>query len=297
VNKFNIQFINNEITNYIQNDDIIIADTIFYELVHRYGNNVYLVKQDKSMSTVMDIIKFMDTVQSSSVKRVVVIGGGLVKDIASFTCSIYKNGVEWIYFPTTLSSMSDCCIGGKNSLSNQIGSKYEPSMVYINTEFLTTLNLNSIRSGLIEILKMCMIGNVLELYVKYKYDINTLIKLSVLVKRSLTKLSTYDSTVMTYGHTIGHTIEVMSGYTIPHDVASVYGMLVVNKLFSYDDILFEDLCKDLVIGYRIGNVITNFSLTDNIFVVPKSRGNFQFIKTELTSDICEIIKMHILKVC
>ena len=35
---------------------------------------------------------------------------------------------------------------------------------------------------------------------------------------------------LNYGHTIGHAIEVLSNYKIPHGQAVIIGMLVVNKL-------------------------------------------------------------------
>jgi 3-dehydroquinate synthetase len=285
-----IKFINDDdISKYINDEnDIIIVDKYFCERVNNY-TDVYCIEHDnRSMSVIKDVLSFMEARRHFN--RVVVIGGVPIQDIASLACCAYNNGVGWVYFPTTLLAMS--------------GGFGDPSTIYINTKFLATLNLESLRSGLIEILKVCMIGDVLDLYIKYKYDINNLVKLSLIIKKSIAKLSAYDSNVIDYGHTIGHVIEVASGYTIPHGVASLYGMLVVNKLFNYDDILFENLCKELIIDCKIKDLsnIKNILLKDKTnnfidFVVPRARGNFHVIKTELTDNMCELIKMYILRLC
>lgn len=284
-----IKFINDgdDISKYINNEnDFIIVDSYFCEIVNKY-DSIYCIDNDSSIGIVKDVLGYMDTRKFT---RVVVIGGVPIQYIAALICFIYKNGIEWVYFPTTLTSM--------------LGNFWEPSTVYIYTKFLTTLNLESLRSGLIEILKLCMIGDVLDLYMKYKYDINNLIKLSLIIRKSMSKLSSYDSNVIDYGHTIGNVIEVASGYTTSHGVASLYGMLVVNKLFNYDDVLFENLCKELIIDCKIKDLsnIKNILLEDTTnnfieFVVPRSRGDFYVIKTELTDNMCELIKMYILRLC
>ena len=42
--------------------------------------------------------------------------GGVVQDITSFLCSIYKRGVEWTFIPTTIISQADSCIEAKHQL-------------------------------------------------------------------------------------------------------------------------------------------------------------------------------------
>ena len=47
----------------------------------------------------------------------VVIGGGIIQDLGAFTAKTFKRGINWIYYPTTLLSQCDSCIGGKTALN------------------------------------------------------------------------------------------------------------------------------------------------------------------------------------
>ena len=60
--------------------------------------------------------------------RVVVIGGGVVGDIAGFAAASYMRGVPFIQVPTTLLSQVDSSVGGKTGVNaphgkNLIGAK------------------------------------------------------------------------------------------------------------------------------------------------------------------------------
>jgi 3-dehydroquinate synthase len=230
-------------------DDFIISDVRFENTLYWYDNVVYITahENNKTMEVAMDIINSVP----STAKRIVVIGGGLVQDLGSFVSSIYKRGMPWVYFPTTLLSMADSCIGSKTSLNtrtkNKLGTYYSPSAVYINTTFLNTLDSQQMKSGMGEILKLCKIGNALHLY--KKLDISNLIKLALIIKRSVIEVDLYDKGIrkgLNYGHTIGHAIEVLSDYSIPHGTAVVHGMLLMNAIFEHNDPVFEKYCLDLV---------------------------------------------------
>jgi len=311
VQKYNVCFINNSVDSYIQPGDLVIIDKKLIQHVE-YHDLVYPInaKEDnKCIETVMDIIKFIN---GKNIQRVVVIGGGLVQDIGSFMSSIYNRGIKWIYFPTTLLAMSDSCIGSKTSLNtnvkNKIGTFYSPSIVYIHIGFLETLTESDVKSGLGEILKLCMIGNSLGLYEKYKNDITSLIKLSLLIKRSVIDIDLFDENIrkiLNYGHTVGHALEVMTDYSIPHGIAVVYGMLIENSLFNYSDSKFERLCSDLLVPIdtidtsQIKTILLSDkkACVDNInFIVPNEPGNFDIVKKEVTRDVCEKITSYIQKI-
>jgi hypothetical protein len=176
-----VYFSSKTVHSVIMPDDFIISDVRFEKTLYWYDNVVYVTahENNKTMGVAMDII---DNVPLTA-KRIVVIGGGLVQDLGSFVSSIYKRGIPWVYFPTTLLSMADSCIGSKTSLNtrtkNKLGTYYSPSAVYINTTFLNTLDTEQMKSGMGEILKLCKIGNALHLY--KKLDITNLIKLSLII--------------------------------------------------------------------------------------------------------------------
>jgi len=244
-----VHFSSKTVHSVIKPDDFIIADERFESILYWYDNVVYIkaVEQNKTMGVAIDIIHAIPL----STKRIVVVGGGLIQDLGSFVSSIYKRGLPWVYFPTTLLSMADSCIGSKTSLNttakNKLGTYYSPSAVYINTTFLNTLDNNQLKSGMGEILKLCKIGNALYMY--KKLDISNLIKLSLIIKKSVIEVDLYDKGIrkgLNYGHTIGHAIEVLSGYAVPHGIAVVHGMLLMNAIFEHSDPVFEKYCLELV---------------------------------------------------
>lgn len=301
---YSVKFIDNSVNSYIHGTDCVIVDRkLAHLVVHDFVYIVDALEENKTIETVMDIIKFMSF---RPVSRIVVIGGGLVQDIGAFTSSIFNRGTEWIYFPTTLLSMADSCIGSKTSLNttfkNKIGTFNSPRKVYINTSFLDTLEYIDIRSGMGEILKLCMIGDALGLYEKYKRDITSLIKLSLIIKRAVIEVDQFDTGIrkaLNYGHTVGHAIEIASGYAIPHGISVIMGMLSVNRVFGYNNDKFEELCKELLNGSTV-DIETDLKpilLGDKkafkksvTFIVPKAPGKFMFENKEVTDALCVKIK-------
>jgi len=59
---------------------------------------------------------------------------------------------------------------------------------------------------------------------------------------------------LNYGHTLGHAIEVVSNYTMPHGLAVVHGMLLMNKIFGYTHSVFEHHCLELIQGTPISEL-------------------------------------------
>ena len=286
-------FTNNSLHSIINREtDFVIADFRFENMLYAYEDNIVLIEayeQNKTIETVMEIIKCI----KPYTKRIVVVGGGLIQDVGAFVSSVYNRGTPWVYIPTTLLSMADSCIGSKSSLNttvkNKIGTFYSPTAVYIDTGFLKTLDGKNMKSGMGEILKLLTIGNALDMY--KKLDIEQLIKLSLIIKKSVIEVDLYDKGIrraLNYGHTIGHAIEVLSGYTIPHGLAIVHGMLLMNKIFGYNDALFERYCLELV-GTRVPEGV-DFTKIKQIIqqdkkssgdivtcVVPKNNKHFCFV--------------------
>lgn len=171
------------------------------------------------------------------------LGGGVVTDLGGFLASTFKRGIDFVNIPTSLLAMVDASIGGKTGinageLKNQIGTFCEPKAIFINTDFLTTLNSEELVSGLAEHLKHLLI---------YKSDpswmaqfnarltINAIAE-SVRIKLHYTTSDLTESGIrkaLNYGHTIGHAIEsclLSYGHPISHGKAVAMGMLVENSI-------------------------------------------------------------------
>ena len=89
-------------------------------------------------------------------------GGGVLTDVVSFACSIYRRVVPYIKIPTTLLGIVDASIGIKTSINhfsrrNRIGSYSFPTAIIIDPSLMSTLPLSEISNGLAEIIKLAII--------------------------------------------------------------------------------------------------------------------------------------------
>ena len=222
-----------------------------------YGDNVFedlelfplLAKETNKNLTVTT--KLLDKLQEKNFTKketFLSVGGGITQDISSFARAVFKRGIRWTYIPTTLLAMSDSCIGAKACLNygkvkNLLGLFSAPHEVFIYSGFLNTLSMREILSGYGEIIKLSIIGGPASIE-KFKNikrlqngdllkNIEQMIKLSLVVKKSVIELDEFEKNIrkaLNYGHTIGHAIEPLVNYKIPHGVAISIGMMIENQI-------------------------------------------------------------------
>jgi len=177
-------------------------------------------------------------------------GGGITQDLSAFARAVYKRGINWFYMPTTLLAMADSCIGAKSCLNyggvkNQLGLFSAPHKVFIFSGFLKTLPTRDVLSGYGEIIKLVIVGGntaiaeferlVDEQDNDKLKNINQLIMLSLLIKKSVIEIDEFETDIrkaLNYGHTVGHAIEPLVNYAIPHGIAVSIGMYIENIIAS-----------------------------------------------------------------
>jgi 3-dehydroquinate synthase len=89
-------------TNIINSASIIFVDSNVYRLYKHLFLNVSLSKiiqiealeSNKTVETSLNLFKILINMGIKKSDSVVVIGGGIVQDICSFTCQIYKRGIN-----------------------------------------------------------------------------------------------------------------------------------------------------------------------------------------------------------
>lgn len=82
----------------------------------------------------------------------------MVGDVAGFAAMVYMRGVRLVLVPTTLTSMADAAIGGKNACNlkgtkNMIGGFCLPDQTLIDISFLESLPEREEKSGAGELIK------------------------------------------------------------------------------------------------------------------------------------------------
>ncbi len=205
------------------------------------------IEKNKTLVEVHKYIKFLLENRIQKKHRVIVIGGGLVQDIGSFTSHIIKRGIEWIFIPTTLLSMADSCIGAKSGINigkykNQVGSFHPPIEIYIYSGFLKTLHKDDFINGIGEITKHALIkggeiySNLESKLEKIFLDQKVAEKIifnSLLIKKEIVEEDELEKglrKLLNYGHTFGHALEGYTKNKIPHGLGVLIGMDMANYI-------------------------------------------------------------------
>lgn len=236
---------------------------LFHQLSQDRLIRIRATERNKSYSY---IGKIYERITCSKAKRsltLIGIGGGIIQDISGFIASTLYRGVNWIFVPTTLLAMADSCIGAKTSLNiggykNLIGSFYAPRKVILSTMFLSTLSRKDFNSGMGEIVKLFLIDgeNSVTYFSKvsklnnnnYRKNILPLIVKSLEIKKGFIEKDEFDKGVrndLNFGHCIGHAIESVSNYRIPHGQAVTLGIIWANIISVRIGILNEASSESL----------------------------------------------------
>jgi 3-dehydroquinate synthase len=225
------------------------------------GSEIVSFPAQEERKTLDGVREVYDHLLQRSAKRnltLVTIGGGILQDVTGFVASTLYRGINWVFIPTTLLAMADSCIGSKTSLNyggykNLIGSFYPPSTVWIDPSFLTTLQPADFYSGLGEVVKLHMMAGEEKIreYLISRDSIcamdlsalNRAIQSSLEIKVDYIVDDEFDHgrrNMLNYGHCVGHAIEAVSAFRIPHGQAVVAGMILANYVAQQRGRLSEE---------------------------------------------------------
>lgn len=202
-------------------------------------------EEQKSFHNLNVVFDYYQSIGLQKKDVVVALGGGIIQDIVSLTTKVYWRGVDHYLIPTTLLSMSDSSIGAKCGINykdkkNQIAVFNSPAGVLQNLPFLETLDSRDIISGVGEIVKLLITSNEddfvfleknIHKAIGDRSKFGPLIMRSLISKKEVIEEDEYESDyrrVLNYGHTLGHAVESLSNYSIPHGVAVLWGMDIMN---------------------------------------------------------------------
>ena len=139
---------------------------------------VVIKEVDKSLDTLERIVDAFGDFGLVRKEPVLVVGGGLITDVAGFACASYRRATNYIRIPTTLIGLIDASVSikvavnhGKNK--NRLGAYHNSSQVLLDFSFLETLPTDQIRNGMAEIIKIAVVSNagIFELLEKYGEDL------------------------------------------------------------------------------------------------------------------------------
>jgi 3-dehydroquinate synthase len=242
-------------------------------------------EENKTIIGLTQVLAFMQQQGVNKSTTLVVIGGGITQDVCALAAHIYYRGIPYVLIPTTLLSMADSCVGAKSSLNfnqhkNQLGAFYPPRAIYICPDFLDTLSISDIYSGCGEIFKLFLIDNSLDtLNLAGISERSDAIKLRLLsyiaraleIKKEYIEKDEFDQNerkILNYGHTFGHGIEALTHHAVPHGLAILLGIDIVNYISVCLGLLEEQIFFN--IHQQISSLydwsIFNLKLNENALV-------------------------------
>lgn len=236
---------------------LIVINEKVYKL---YGKNlpfpkheIFVLKDGEVQKNINNYLKIIEKLIENKISRkdvIICIGGGVVGDLAGYVAATYMRGISFIQVPTTLLSMVDSSVGGKTAIDlpngkNILGAFYQPTEVFINLNFLKTLDEKQYSSGLGEVLKYAFIENnccfneprllyeflatnINRIKSRDLYFVEQMIEICLEYKIKVVNADEKESglrKVLNLGHTFGHALETLTKYKkYTHGQAVVWGM-------------------------------------------------------------------------
>ena len=238
-------------------------------------------EESKSIENFVEINKFLVENNFNRGDAIIAFGGGVVGDLGGYVAASYLRGIDFLAVPTTLLSMIDSSVGGKNginfmNLKNQVGSFYFPKYVHIDYSFLETLDERNINNGLAEIFKYSVLKD-RELFDYLKtaddLDYEMIIYKSLNIKLDFVRDDERDKgkrQKLNLGHTIGHGIESLSNYQLNHGESIGIGTIYMARAAYKMGFAEDDFYKDLIEAFENHNLPISYDFdTDEILEVLK----------------------------
>ncbi|MCX8489623.1 MAG: 3-dehydroquinate synthase [Cyclobacteriaceae bacterium] len=199
-------------------------------------------EESKNLETCTQIWQQLTELNFDRHSFLLVIGGGVLGDMAGFCAATYKRGINFALVPTTLLAQVDASVGGKMGIDflhfkNQIGVFQEPVATLISSTFIHTLPERELRSGFAEVIKHCLIADK-EMWDQIsrksfdEQDWHELIVHSVEIKKKITSHDPREQglrKILNFGHTFGHALEthyLAINMRIFHGEAIAMGMIM-----------------------------------------------------------------------
>jgi 3-dehydroquinate synthase len=213
-----------------------------------------LLPPGERYKTLSSVQKIFDAAVEQRLERsstLLALGGGVIGDMTGFAAASWLRGINFIQVPTTLLAMVDASIGGKTGVNhpkgkNLIGAFYQPRLVAIDPQVLTTLPGREWRAGMAEVIKYGIIWDeelLQKLEAAPRLDRQSAIApellMEILRRSAQAKVDVVSQdekesgirAILNYGHTIGHAVESLTGYKLlKHGEAVAIGMVAAGQL-------------------------------------------------------------------
>lgn len=125
-----------------------------------------IIEPGEDSKRMSNVLRILDSAYDYKLEKNAVFlafGGGVVSDITGLAASMWKFGSSFAAVPTTLLSMVDCCIGGRNGINFKgsgrlVGTYYPPVKILICPDTLRSLTKTEYANGLAQCIRLAFIA-------------------------------------------------------------------------------------------------------------------------------------------
>ncbi|MEO6734361.1 MAG: 3-dehydroquinate synthase [Ferruginibacter sp.] len=228
-----------------ENTILITDENVFASHSEKFrGWKIIVIKageEYKQQSTVDYIFQQLIAYEADRKTFIVGVGGGVVTDITGYAACVYMRGLKFGFVPTTILSMVDASIGGKNGVDvgvykNLVGLIKQPEFLLFDYSLLQSLPPEQWVNGFAEIIKHACIkdaglfdlleAETLESFQSDRNKLAGLVERNVQIKTTVVLKDEFengDRRLLNFGHTLGHAIE--NNYLLLHGHAISIGMI------------------------------------------------------------------------
>jgi 3-dehydroquinate synthase len=195
---------------------------------------------------------------------VIVVGGGVLGDLAGFAAASFLRGMPLVQVPTTVVAQVDSAIGGKVGVNhprgkNLIGAFHPPLAVLTDPLLLATLPPRELRAGLQEVVKYGVIAST-RLFKRLERHLAAILACEAdalvpviaecsRIKARVVSIDEHETglrRILNFGHTVGHALEALTQYRrFLHGEAVGWGMLAAAEIARARGALSEDAAARL----------------------------------------------------
>ena len=206
-------------------------------------------EQVKTMAGLADVLGWLSDIRAERGDPLIVVGGGTIGDLGGLAAALHRRGMPLVNLPTTWLAQADSSIGGKVAIDlpnakNGVGTFWPAWLIVEDADVLATLPLERRRDGIAECLKAGLVGDPLLWQLIEERGVAALkgedpaaayamTERAVRIKLDIVDRDPFESgerRKLNLGHTLGHALEIESGYTLAHGAAVALGLRAVARI-------------------------------------------------------------------
>lgn len=216
----------------------------------------------KNLGVLAELLEFMAANGITRSDLTVALGGGVTGDLAGFASAVYMRGIRFVQIPTTFLAAIDSSVGGKTGVNlkagkNLAGAFWQPELVICDTESFNTLSREVMADGIAEAIKYGVIKdkNLFDTFCEGDWRDLTqkIVARCVEIKGEVVNKDELDKgerQLLNFGHTLGHAIEKLSGYTVAHGHGVAVGMVLITRAAERRGIAEKGSLNSLIVALK-----------------------------------------------